>query len=387
MVPVLTFIVVFFIGIGLFINLSGRTVGANNSRIVQLSISGKTQTIPTTAATVGDLISQLHITINPGDVVEPSESTPILQNGFQISIYRVHSVTVVEGSQKTVILTADNDIRAAAVQAGYTIYPQDYVTVSYDAPDLINKDNVIGEEIIINPATPINLDLYGNQVSLRTHAQTVADLLATEKIPNDDGNNVLPAPSTPITAGMDVEVVPVGQKLTSTQVVIHYSVETVPDPSIPYGTDQIAQAGVNGLALVVEDAVTTNGVTTENQLQQVVVNPAVPEIVNAGTGITSVAGGNNIEWLKDSDIDPSDYGYVNEIMTEESHWNPDDVNSSGCIGLGQSCGSPPGLSVVCPDWQIDAVCQLNFFNTYAQDHGGYDGWAGAAAHEEEYGWW
>jgi uncharacterized protein YabE (DUF348 family) len=384
MVPVLTFIVIFFISVGLYINLSGETLGANNSRIVELSINGRTQTIPTTASTVGDLISQLHVTINPGDVVEPTQSTPILQNGFQISVYRVHPVTVVEGSQKQVILTADNDLRAAAEQAGYTVYPQDYVTESSDAPDL-NQKNILGEEITIVPATPITLDLYGNQVSLRTHAQTVADLLAVEKIPNDDGNNVLPAPTTPVTAGMEVEVVPVGQKLTSTQVAIPYTVERTPDPSIPYGTDQVVQAGVNGLSLVVEDAVTTNGVTTENQLQQVVVDPAVPEIVNDGTGITSEAGGNNITWLKDSEINPSDYEYVNVVMTRESHWGPDDVNSSGCIGLGQSCGSPPGLEVVCPDWQNDAVCQLNFFNNYAQSR--YGGWAGAAAHEDDDGYW
>jgi len=72
-------------------------------------------------------------------------------------------------------------------------------------------------------------------------------------------------------------------------------------------------------------------------------------------------------------------------MIRETHWNPDDVNSSGCIGLGQSCGSPPGLAVVCPDWQVDAVCQLNFFNSYATTHWG--SWAAAAAHENNYGWW
>jgi len=72
-------------------------------------------------------------------------------------------------------------------------------------------------------------------------------------------------------------------------------------------------------------------------------------------------------------------------MIREAHWNPDDINGSGCIGLGQSCGSPPGLAVVCPDWQVDAVCQLNFFNSYAVAHWG--SWAAAAAHEDNYGWW
>ena len=124
------------------------------------------------------------------------------------------------------------------------------------------------------------------------------------------------------------------------------------------------------------------------QLQQVVISQPVTEIVKHGTGITAVAGGNNITWLKSSGISVGDYTYVNDVINRETHWNPDDVNGSGCIGLGQSCpGSSgvAGLAVVCPDWQSDAVCQLGFFNNYAVSR--YGSWAGAAAHSDDYGWW
>jgi uncharacterized protein YabE (DUF348 family) len=381
MVPVIVFFVFFFVGIGFFITEGGQTVGATDSRIVELTMNGNTQIIPTTAPTVGDLLSRLNIVIHSGDVVEPAQTTPILDNNFQINIYRVHPVTVIENGQKTVISTAESDPRTVAQNAGYTLYPQDYVNVVSNADNL--GQGVLGQEIQIVPATAVNLNLYGTQVTDRTHAKTVADLLAEDKIQTTAGNNVLPALTTPITPNLQVLVVPVGHTLTSTEQTIPYGVQTTSDPDIPYGTKTIEQAGSNGLELVVND-IAANGAAA-SPIQQVVVTQPVTEVVENGTGISAVAGGNNITWLKSSDISVDNYSYVNVIMIHESHWNADDINSSGCIGLGQSCGSPPGLAVVCPDWQEDAVCQLNFFNNYASEHWG--SWAAAAQHEDEYGWW
>jgi uncharacterized protein YabE (DUF348 family) len=381
MVPVIVFFVLFFFSIVLFISESGQTVGASDSRLVELTMNGSTKVIPTTSPTVGDLLNRLNITLNKGDVVEPSTDTSILENNFQINIYRVHPVTVVSNGQKTVIATADNDPKQIAKDAGYTIYPQDYVTAVANADNL--GQGVLGQEVQVNPATPVNLNLYGSQVTERTHAKTVADLLSEDKIKTSAGNNVLPALNTPITPNLQVLVVPVGQKLISTQQVVPFATQTTDDPTIPYGQTQVVQAGANGLQLVVEE-INSAGVVS-GQLQQVVISQPVNQIVKHGTGVAAIAGGNNITWLKSSNININDYSYVNVIMTRETHWNPDDVNSSGCIGLGQSCGSPPGLAIVCPAWQVDAVCQLNFFNSYAMNHWG--SWAAAAAHSNAYGWW
>jgi uncharacterized protein YabE (DUF348 family) len=386
MVPVATFLVLFFVSVVVFISQSGQTVGAGDSRLVELSMDGTTQTIPTTAPTVGNLLARLNIHLNSGDVVEPNQDTPIFQNGFQINIYRVHPVTVVEGNNRTVVLTATSDARAIAAQAGYKLYPEDYVNSSAPAAD--TNQNVLGNEVVVDPATPVNLTLYGQAVTIRTHAKTVGDLLTAENIKTNSGNNVIPALDTPITAGLPILVVPVGQKLISTQQVIPFTTQNVDDPSIAYGTTQITQAGVNGLALVVEDITVKNGVTTNTPMQQVIVTQPVPEIIHHGTGIVAVAGGNNISWLKSSNISVNDYSYVNVVITRETHWNPDDINGSGCIGLGQSCpGSSgvAGLAVVCPDWQSNAVCQLDFFNSYAISR--YGSWAGAAEHSDTYGWW
>ena len=189
---------------------------------------------------------------------------------------------------------------------------------------------------------------------------------------------------------MQILVVPLGQQLISVQQSIAYSTQNVNNPNLPYDTSTVSQQGVDGSELVVEQVSKVNGVSTSTPIQTVVINQPTPEIVQVGTGISAVNGGDNITWLRSSNINTSDYSSVNYIMNKESHWNPDDINSIGCIGLGQSCPSArtgvPSLALNCPDWQTDAVCQLNFFNSYVVSHG-YGDWANAAAHEQNYGWW
>ena len=251
MIPVLTFFVFFFLGIVLFINQSGQTVGASDSRIVILTDNGVRQVIPTTAPTVSNLLTRLNIKLGQGDVVEPALSTPILQNNFNLNIYRVHPVAVIENGQRSEVSTAQYDPKVIAQQAGYTIYPQDWVTTSSNADNL--GEGVLGQEVDIVPATPVSLDLYGSIVTQRTHATTVAGLLAEDKIQTTAGNNVLPALPTPITPNLQVLVVPVGQNLISTQQVLPFATQVVDDPTLPYGQVQITQNGVNGLALIVKD--------------------------------------------------------------------------------------------------------------------------------------
>jgi len=387
-IPLVAGIVLFFLAIAIFINSNSTNGIPSSSRVVELYNNGKVEVIPTTATTVGDLIKRLGITINPGDIVDPTENTPILTNGFRINIYRVHPVTITQNGQSKVILTADENPRVIAEEAGYTIYPQDYVNDVTNPSDL--SKNIIGQVISIVPATPISLTLYGTQANIRTHAKTVADFLSQNKIKTTNGTNVIPALTTPVTSDMQILVVPVGQQLISEQQSVPFATQYVDNPDLPYDTLSAVQQGTNGSELVVEQVSTVNGVTTDTPVQTVVVNQPIPQIIDRGTGIASVDGGNNITWLRSSAIDESDYSYVNYIMNKESHWNPDDINSIGCIGLGQSCPSArtgvASLAVNCPDWQTDAVCQLNFFNSYVVSHG-YGDWANAAAHEENYGWW
>ena len=48
LLPVIIFIMLFFMGLAMLVSLGGQTVGASDKRIVQLFYDGKDQTVPNT---------------------------------------------------------------------------------------------------------------------------------------------------------------------------------------------------------------------------------------------------------------------------------------------------------------------------------------------------
>lgn len=76
---------------------------------------------------------------------------------------------------------------------------------------------------------------------------------------------------------------------------------------------------------------------------------------------------------------------ANNIYSLESGCNIAAVNpTNGDCGIGQA-GPCTKLSLQCPDWQTDYVCQNSFFDSYMVSR--YGTWAAAWAHELAYHWW
>lgn len=94
-----------------------------------------------------------------------------------------------------------------------------------------------------------------------------------------------------------------------------------------------------------------------------------------------VVTGGKLEWMKAAGIDPSDYTYVDYIISKESGWNPDATNpTSGAHGLPQAL---PYSKTGC-GW-VDAVCQLQWATSYAV--GRYGSWGGAYNFWVNNHWW
>lgn len=92
-------------------------------------------------------------------------------------------------------------------------------------------------------------------------------------------------------------------------------------------------------------------------------------------------GGSKEEWMAAAGIAQSDWGYVDYIVSRESGWNPNAVNSSsGASGLVQAlpCGKVPGNC-------FDPVDNLRWGNGYAV--GRYGSWANAYAFWTANHWW
>ncbi len=390
-VPVVTLLILLALtGVG-FVFFGSQIGGSGESHAVILTVDGKQQIVPTRAQTVADLLERLHIKLKQGDVVEPSSDTQIVEDRFRVNVYRAKPIIIVDGKRKFFALSAATTPRSIAASAGIRTFPEDNLTINI--PENILSGANIGQELIIDRATPVYLNLYGTAVPLRTHATTVGTLLNQAQIVLAKSDNVEPKLSTKIRAGLSIVVSRKGTKVISVTETIPAPVKVIDDATLSFGTTVVRQKGSNGKRLVTYQIITKNGKeVSRKKIQEVIAEKPVPQIVARGKAIYIPA--DKSAWMASAGIRSSDYPYVNFIVSHESGWCPTKLQhqTGYCPGyaptyipdyLGYGLGqATPGskMSAFGSDWKTNAVTQLRWATSYAGKYGGWEGaynfWSG-----------
>ena len=371
-VPVVTVVILSFVTMVSIVLMGANTIGASDAHIVHLTLSGKKQTVSTRANTVSDFLARAKVTLNEGDRVEPALDTTIDDDGFRINIYRARPVTVFDGETRIQSLSAATTPRSVAAQVGVTVYPED--NLKQEVSNDILRDQVIGEKIVIERATPTNLNLYGTPVVVRTHAKTVGDLLKEKNVTLAAGDTVTPAAETPLTSNSQVFVTRFGTQIATVEEVIPKTVEIIEDSSLSFGARAIRQQGSDGKRLVTYQLELQNGKEVSRKIiQEVRTLEPVKEIVARGKAFDVDKDKSTIMSLAGINV-AADYAYVDYIVKHESGWRPLARNPSGAYGL---CQALPGSKMASAgsDWETNPVTQLRWCNGYAKAR--YGGWAGA----------
>lgn len=338
------------------------------------------QTIVTTAGTVRDALAKAKVQVSSLDRVEPSLNTPLNDGTYNVNIYHARPVTIVDGINRTSIVTAYQSAVDIARAANLTVYPEDQLELS-QINDFVT-DNAMGLMLTVHRATPFTLVMYGHPTPAHTMAKTVNDMLSSKgvKLATNDGTSVPLA--TPITAGMIVEVWRNGVQTQTVEAPIPFTIRQIEAPDQPVGYKQIQTPGVNGTQLVTYQINLQNGKEiSRTQIQAIVTIPMSEQVEIVGTKLV-LPPGSHQDWMSAANVSPNDFGYINYIFSHESGWTPSSVSRNGYVGLGQT--SKTSLSNACPNWQVDPVCQIQFFSGYANRYGG---WAGAAKTWSRQGWW
>lgn len=371
-IPVITVFVLAFSVLGFVVFSNGQPVTASDSRLVVFSHDDRQETLPTRAKTVGEFIDRAGIPLREGDIVEPAQDTEIADEKFRINIYRARPVTVIDGGRKTFAFSAATTARSVANQAGVEVYPEDIIESKMETDFL--KDGAIGEKVVINRAVPANVNLYGTQVPVRTHADTVGDLLKEKKIELAKDDTVQPSLETPITPQTQVFVVRNGSQVTTVEEEIPMEVETIEDASLSFGTTAIRQKGSAGKRSVTYQIELQNGKEVSRKvIQSIVAAEPVKQIVARGKTVFIPADKEAV--MRAAGINSGDFAYVNYIISRESGWNAAARNSSsGAFGL---CQALPGSKMASAgsDWSSNPVTQLRWCDGYAK--GRYGSWSAA----------
>ncbi len=362
--PVVTFLLLFFVALAGFVSLRGQTVGASDTLLVSLNVDGEQQILPTRAQTVGDLLARLNITLNQHDTIEPALDTPIDKDNFNVNIHRARPVLVEDGSQKSVIFTAAQSPQAIAEATGVVVYPEDILETAaveeVDAPSVL-REGVVAERVVVDRATQVFLSLYGTSVPIRTQATTVAELLADKGVVLQDEDTLEPDPATVIAPNTQIFVIRVGTQVRSEEQTIPAVVETIEDANLPVGITRVKQAGADGKKIITFEVELHNGAEVSHRIiQEIIASEPIKRVVIKGTKVVISDPASNVV-LGQQIANQMGWGYqfncIYEIFQRESRWNHLARNrNSGAYGIPQAL---PG-SKMGPGWETDPAVQIRW---------------------------
>lgn len=391
MVPIVTFIFLLIATTGGYLLLNRNSEPVTNAYVVIISHDHAEQTVPSREPNVGALLNKLHITLNEGDVVEPSLTAPINQEDFRINVYRAVPVEVIDNGTKTFAFSAATTPRSIATQAGLKTYAEDKLVTQ--PVDNFVVTGAIGQQVVIDRSTPININLYGALTVTHTHAKTVGELVKEKKIKLAKDDQITPALTTPITPNLPILIARNGTKVETVAEAIPMPQQIIQDASLAFGTSAIRQQGSPGQQIITyQDKLVNNIVVGRTVIQTVVTQAPVTQVVVQGTSLSGIKGDMAL-----AGIGPGDYDYVDYIVSHESGWCPtkaqgehscpavpDNQFTSGGYGL---CQATPGskMSSAGSDWATNPVTQLRWCNGYAL--GRYGSWGAAYSHWLSYHNW
>lgn len=343
------------------------TIGATDSHLVRLSMEGDQQIIPTRAVDVKEFLERTKTVINQGDVVEPSLDTKILSDDFRVNVYRARPVAIFDDGNRVQTVSAASEPRTVVEQAGLKIYPEDII--EQNVTSNVVKEQVIGEKIIIDRASVVNINVYGTPTTVRTQAKTVGELLAEKGIKVNQDDQVTPAANTSLEATSEVFITRNGTKVETSEESIPMGTTYVEDANLTFGATAVRQAGSDGKKLVTYEILLKNDKEVSRKvIQEVRVSEPVAQIVARGKAFNIST--DKTEVMAAAGISPSDYPYVDYIISHESGWRPLAANASGAYGL---CQALPGgkMASAGADWATNPVTQLRWCSSYAAGKGGW----------------
>jgi uncharacterized protein YabE (DUF348 family) len=376
-------ILVFFAFILFAVETKNADAASNQGQhLITIYDRSQQTTILTNAENIEGALKDANINLDPNDIVEPGLKETLVASSYDVNIYRARPVTIIDGNIHRKIMTAyQTPVQIAAV-AGIKLYDE-------DKTEMLLSDNIAvsgaGLEMKITRAKSVSVNMYGKLINLRTQAKNIEGFLSEKSVELGQADKLSLPLSTEIVEGLTFSIWREGVQTIAQEESIQFDTEIIKDANRYVGYREVKSSGTLGTKNVTYEVSILNGKeTSRSVIASVVMKNPVAEIVVVGTkynGPQPSLSDEQIGWLKSASIAESDWGYVDYIITKESNWHPNSVNSSsGACGLAQAlpCNKVPGNP-------LDPVDSLIWANGYATKR--YSSWENAYNFWTSHKWW
>ncbi len=277
------------LGVITTVNAQSSATANAKGRLVTIHDRDSEKVILTKADSVRQALKEAGVELDKRDRVEPRVGEKLVAQSYTVNIYRARPVIVIDGMLRQKVMTAQQTPEKIATDAGVDLHDEDVTTLK-TSDDIVS--NGAGLELTINRATPFTFVLYGKKVQAYTQEKTVGAMLRSKHVTIDASDTLSVATSTPITAGMIVELWRNGKQTITEEQDIAYDTEKIQDADRPVGFREVKTPGVNGKKSVTYEVVMKNGQElSRKEIQSVVVTQPKKQVEVVGTKMTNTFNG------------------------------------------------------------------------------------------------
>jgi uncharacterized protein YabE (DUF348 family) len=363
-------------------------VVAAGDHLITLHDGGEDRGIVTGATTLRDAFKAAGIQIDPNDMVEPSLDETLVASHYDVNVYRARPVTVVDGSLRTKILSPYQTPEQIVKHAEIALQDEDVTVVSANN-DMVSQG--AGLQVTIDRATPFTFVLYGKKVAAYTQGETVGEMLAQKDVKLAQNDMLSLSKSTPMTAGMTVELWREGKQTITEEADVAFETEKIQDADRELGYKEIKTPGVAGKRTVSYEIEMKNGKeVSRKEIQSVTTKESVKQVEVVGAKLPTPMNPTEAQTLGHQMM--LEYGFGEDqwpclynLWMRESGWKTTAGNqSSGAYGIPQALPASKMASVG-PDYLTNAATQITWGLGYVK--GRYSTPCGAWSSFQAKGWY
>ncbi len=252
------------------------------------------KTIATDAKTIGEALEQAGVVLGQGDVVEPSATTQINQPFYNANVYRAYPSLIIDGGTKTIVMSGYRSARQVVESSSVKLYSEDKVSI--DRSDNFAGDEVVGQRIIIDRATPVEVTIGKKTFEMRTWKPTVGEFLSEKGIRVLESDLGVLKFSDKIYSNINIKVSKLTQDVIQLKEAIEPETTYKDDPSKPTSYRLTESEGKPGEKLVSYIVSRKGDIELSRQkIEEKVIIAAVPKTVVRGTKVDAI--GDNAQLL------------------------------------------------------------------------------------------
>jgi resuscitation-promoting factor RpfB len=257
------------------------------ARPVTITSDGVVRVLNTPLSNPADILARANIALNEADqllldgtLVDAAALTEWPVPVNSISVQRARTITIVEGDSAQTFTTTAQNVGEALFAADVTVFVADTITPELNAP--LSE----GLQIAIVRASPITIVADGQRREVRIQGTQVADALALAGVTLSELDYSVPNREAQLVAGMTIRVIRVQETIITESAELPFETVYQADAAIELDQTRVAQAGQTGTQETRIRVRSENGIEVERATDTTTITrPPVNQVIVYGTNV------------------------------------------------------------------------------------------------------